>query len=93
MIGRKQRLVLVAQFLVRGATGRSVEWKGRSDDRSEESVRARTAGHAPSGSSALEPVDAGALEHAVRRGEGEVASGGSFSVNTGSFTGRMPRDK
>src|SRR5271170_4141574 len=32
-------------------------------------------------------------EHAVRRGEGEVASGGSFSVNTGPFTGRTPRDK
>jgi len=32
-------------------------------------------------------------EHAVRRGEGEVASGGSFSVNTGAFTGRTPRDK
>ena len=32
-------------------------------------------------------------EHAVRRGEGEVAAGGSFSVNTGAFTGRTPRDK
>jgi phosphoenolpyruvate carboxykinase (ATP) len=32
-------------------------------------------------------------EHAVRRGEGELASGGSFSVNTGAFTGRTPRDR
>src|SRR5271166_6962396 len=32
-------------------------------------------------------------EHAVRRGEGELASGGSFSTNTGAFTGRTPRDK
>ena len=32
-------------------------------------------------------------EHAVRRGEGELASGGSFSVSTGLFTGRTPRDK
>ena len=32
-------------------------------------------------------------EHAVRRGQGEVASGGSFSVNTGAFTGRTPRDR
>ena len=32
-------------------------------------------------------------EHAVRRGEGELAFGGSFSANTGAFTGRTPRDK
>ena len=32
-------------------------------------------------------------EQAVRRGEGEVVAGGSFSVNTGAFTGRTPRDK
>ncbi len=32
-------------------------------------------------------------EHAVRRGEGELALGGSFSANTGAFTGRTPRDK
>ena len=32
-------------------------------------------------------------EHAVRRREGELALGGSFSVSTGSFTGRTPRDK
>ena len=32
-------------------------------------------------------------EHAVRRREGEVVAGGSFSVNTGAFTGRTPRDK
>ena len=29
----------------------------------------------------------------MRRGEGEVVAGGSFSVNTGAFTGRTPRDK
>ncbi len=32
-------------------------------------------------------------EHAVRRREGEIVAGGSFSVNTGAFTGRTPRDK
>jgi phosphoenolpyruvate carboxykinase (ATP) len=32
-------------------------------------------------------------EHAIRRGEGELALGGSFSVSTGAFTGRTPRDK
>jgi phosphoenolpyruvate carboxykinase (ATP) len=32
-------------------------------------------------------------ERAVRRGEGEVVAGGSFSVRTGAFTGRTPRDK
>src|SRR5207302_8523848 len=32
-------------------------------------------------------------EHAVRRGEGKLALGGSFSVSTGLFTGRTPRDK
>src|SRR5207302_9599960 len=32
-------------------------------------------------------------EHAVRRSEGELAAGGSFSVSTGFFTGRTPRDK
>src|SRR6267142_1486714 len=32
-------------------------------------------------------------EHAIRRGEGEFAFGGSFSVSTGLYTGRTPRDK
>ena len=32
-------------------------------------------------------------EHAIRRGEGELGSGGSFSVSTGLYTGRTPRDK
>src|SRR5215471_11568980 len=32
-------------------------------------------------------------EHAVQRSEGELALGGSFSVSTGLFTGRTPRDK
>jgi phosphoenolpyruvate carboxykinase (ATP) len=32
-------------------------------------------------------------EHAVRRREGELAFGGSFSVSTGLYTGRTPRDK
>ncbi len=32
-------------------------------------------------------------EHAIRRGEGELAFGGSFSVNTGAYTGRTPGDK
>jgi phosphoenolpyruvate carboxykinase (ATP) len=32
-------------------------------------------------------------EHAVHRGEGELAYGGSFSACTGAYTGRTPRDK
>src|SRR5499427_181335 len=32
-------------------------------------------------------------EHAVRRGEGDVVAGGAFSVRTGRFTGRTPKDK
>src|SRR5262249_60328496 len=32
-------------------------------------------------------------EHAIRRGEGELGFGGSFSVSTGVYTGRTPRDK
>jgi len=32
-------------------------------------------------------------EHAIRRGEGELGFGGSFSVSTGLYTGRTPRDK
>ncbi len=33
------------------------------------------------------------LEHAVRRREGLFATGGSYVVRTGQFTGRSPRDK
>ncbi|MGH7097496.1 MAG: phosphoenolpyruvate carboxykinase [Stellaceae bacterium] len=33
------------------------------------------------------------FEHAVRRREGEVGSGGSFVARTGPHTGRSPRDK
>ena len=33
------------------------------------------------------------LEHAVRRHEGLFASGGSYVVRTGQFTGRSPKDK
>jgi len=33
------------------------------------------------------------LEHAVRRHEGLLASGGAYVVRTGQFTGRSPRDK
>jgi phosphoenolpyruvate carboxykinase (ATP) len=33
------------------------------------------------------------LEHAVRRNEGLFASGGSYVVRTGQFTGRSPKDK
>jgi len=32
-------------------------------------------------------------EHAIRRGEGEIAAGGAFVARTGKFTGRTPRDK
>jgi phosphoenolpyruvate carboxykinase (ATP) len=33
------------------------------------------------------------IEHAIRRGEGRLASGGALSVDTGSHTGRSPQDK
>src|SRR5437667_6929116 len=33
------------------------------------------------------------LEHAIRRNEGVLASGGALAVNTGQFTGRSPKDK
>ena len=32
-------------------------------------------------------------EHAIRRGEGEIAAGGAFVARTGVHTGRTPRDK
>src|SRR3954469_4793137 len=33
------------------------------------------------------------LTHAICRNEGVLAEGGAFSVNTGQFTGRSPKDK
>src|SRR5258707_7800724 len=33
------------------------------------------------------------LTHAIRRDEGVLAQGGAFTVNTGQFTGRSPKDK
>src|SRR3982074_1419237 len=33
------------------------------------------------------------LEHAIRRKEGLLSSGGALSVRTGQFTGRSPKDK
>ena len=32
-------------------------------------------------------------EHAIRRGEGEIAAGGAFVARTGVHTGRTPKDK
>ena len=32
-------------------------------------------------------------EHALRRGEGELAYGGGFVTTTGEYTGRSPKDK
>ncbi|MBI1787014.1 MAG: phosphoenolpyruvate carboxykinase (ATP) [Acidobacteria bacterium] len=39
------------------------------------------------------PGTAQLIEHAIRRGEGMVARGGSLVVRTGQFTGRSPKDK
>lgn len=33
------------------------------------------------------------IEHAIRRGEGELADNGAFAADTGKFTGRSPKDK
>jgi phosphoenolpyruvate carboxykinase (ATP) len=33
------------------------------------------------------------LEHAIRRNEGLLSNRGAYSVNTGQFTGRSPKDK
>jgi phosphoenolpyruvate carboxykinase (ATP) len=32
-------------------------------------------------------------EHAIRRGDGRIAEGGPLAVDTGTFTGRSPKDK
>jgi len=32
-------------------------------------------------------------EHAIRRGEAEIAAGGPLVADTGKFTGRSPKDK
>ena len=33
------------------------------------------------------------FEHEIKNGEGTVTSNGTFSVDTGIFTGRSPKDK
>jgi phosphoenolpyruvate carboxykinase (ATP) len=38
-------------------------------------------------------TEAGLVEAAVRRGEGEIGIGGAFLCNTGKHTGRSPKDK
>ncbi len=38
-------------------------------------------------------TEAGLMQAAVRRGEGEIGIGGAFLCNTGKHTGRSPKDK
>lgn len=33
------------------------------------------------------------IEHAIRNGEGELASNGALTARTGKYTGRTPKDK
>src|SRR6056297_1720117 len=37
--------------------------------------------------------EAGLMQEAVRRGEGEIGRGGTFLCSTGKHTGRSPKDK
>ncbi|WP_238366832.1 phosphoenolpyruvate carboxykinase [Mesobacterium pallidum] len=38
-------------------------------------------------------VEPALIEHALKRGEGQLGQGGTFLVSTGKFTGRSPKDK
>jgi phosphoenolpyruvate carboxykinase (ATP) len=50
-------------------------------------------GVTPSGRVVWNPTTPVLYEHAVLRGEARIAAGGPFVVETGTFTGRSPKDK
>ncbi|HLY95159.1 MAG TPA: phosphoenolpyruvate carboxykinase (ATP) [Gaiellaceae bacterium] len=52
-----------------------------------------THGIAPSGKVIWNPTTSLLYEHAVARGEARIAEGGPLAVDTGSHTGRSPKDK
>jgi len=45
------------------------------------------------GSVVWSPSTSQLYEHALKRGDGRIAEGGPLAVDTGTFTGRSPRDK
>ena len=47
----------------------------------------------PSGAVISNPSTSQLYEHALRRGDGRLAEGGPLAVDTGTFTGRSPKDK
>ena len=56
-------------------------------------LRVEDAGIAGLGQVHYNLTEAGLVEAAVRRGEGELGIGGAFLCNTGKHTGRSPKDK
>src|SRR5579864_3886622 len=52
-----------------------------------------THGIAPSGKVIWNPTTSLLYEHAIARGEARIAEGGPLAVDTGSHTGRSPKDK
>jgi phosphoenolpyruvate carboxykinase (ATP) len=50
-------------------------------------------GLTPAGSVVWSPTTTQLYTHAIRQGDGVLATGGPLAVDTGRFTGRSPKDK